>query len=411
MCRDLTVVCIETLQRRTAYHRGMRGKSLAVGLLVACHFNAAGPDGRGPGGSGDGGGSSDAAIADAISGSNCVTVAAVKLTFCLAEAPTGAPVFANGQTTIATGLGTGSACTPVTAESAPACVLAGSDVTVPNNVQLEAAGSAVLVLYATDTIQIAGTIDVASHSVGMFAGLPGAGAGGSACDAGSAPTNGGDGGGAGGSYSTQGGSGGNGDFLTVPEPGGSAGALLPIGLHGGCTGQPGAVTAAGVPGAAGTGGGVLIVIAPTIMLTGGAIIDASGAAGGGAIGAVAGGGGGGGAGGLIMLEGATITADPGVIVLANGGGGGGGAGTIGIAGSGGDPMAPDAPAVGGKGSGGGGSGGSGFAQLAGGPQDADAGSASVSAGGGGGGGGAGYVHTQVTFTTKAKISPAPTQTP
>src|SRR5258708_5713929 len=81
-----------------------------------------------------------------------------------------------------------------------ACFLVGTDVTVPSGTS-SVTGTRPLVLLATGTVTVTGTLDVASHS-----GSDGAGANSSACDPGFAPQD-GAGGGAGGSFGTKGGDG------------------------------------------------------------------------------------------------------------------------------------------------------------------------------------------------------------
>lgn len=279
------------------------------------------------------------------------------------------------------------------------CVIAADTITVPTGT-VTPRGFRALVLVATTSVTIRGTVDVA----GRAGGPAGARLGG--CNAGTLPVetmqpNRGGGGGAGGGLRATGGAGGPGNGSPPGMPG-TVSALA--GLHGGCGGQPGARSrnqqgAMTGGGSAGEGGGVFYAIAgATIMNTG--IVTAAGASGGGGGGSpltspggpTGGGGGGGGSGGLIGLDAPSITSTGNLIAV---GGGGGQAGSeMGSGLSGTDPGLSGAGGRGGRPPGGqifGGLGGDGSASgsgMAGGPPNSGQSEAS---GGGGGGGAAGYI--------------------
>ncbi|MEO6773181.1 MAG: hypothetical protein ABI467_09175 [Kofleriaceae bacterium] len=198
-------------------------------------------------------------------------------------------------------------CSTVVQTTPGWCVVVATELTISGTVT--AIGTKPLVLLATGTLQVDGTLDVASHRGGQT----GAGAvatDATLCDPGTPPGN--NGGGAGGSFGAVGGNGGN--------NGGTAGALQPANsMRGGCAGQDGK---SGTNGTRGAGGGVAYLIAGTKIAVTGAI-DASGAAGTAGVNGNAGAGGGG-AGGLIGLDAPIVT--NGGAIFANGGGGAEGSG-------------------------------------------------------------------------------------
>lgn len=225
------------------------------------------------------------------------------------------------------------------------CLMVFRDVQIATTATLFAHGSRPLAIAARRTMNINGTVDVASR---RGSSLSGAGSGNSSfCASGIAAIDsmGGAGGGGGGSYRTSGGEGGRGNLDGVgggasTVPGGVSGPsyAAPAFLRGGCHGQNGGVANV-TGGIAGLGGGGVYLHAPTL----------------------------------------TISGD----VFAGGGGGGGGLDmTAGLAGVDGRMLAP---AAGGTGSVSGGDGGAGATTAAGVAGEYHNG------GGGGGGGGTGLI--------------------
>ena len=213
------------------------------------------------------------------------------------------------------------------------------------------AGSHRVVIVATGTITINGTINASSAGSASVAGIadsnavgnpgfsqPGAGGGGAGATAGGA---------AGGSALLHGVTkqlGGAGDPAGTSGIG-TAGTQLsgdamnltdPFSVMGGASGGTGGGTGGGVGGASGIGGGSIVLIAPNIVLGVSAVLNTSGGAG--AQGAAScGGGGGGGAGNVYIYcvsytdNGCTFTLTGGAGAGANGGNSGdGGAGATGI---------------------------------------------------------------------------------
>ena len=287
----------------------------------------------------------------------------------------------------------------IAAGQAPACFVVGTTVTVPN---VTVSGNRPLVLLASDTLNLTGTLDVASHVVNATSGPAAPSAGCAAFPAAPTASNGYGGGGAGASFTTTAGDGGTsnntGGQGGTPAPGDTT---APVMLRAGCTGQPGA-DGQGAGGAGGHGGGAAYLVAGTsINLAATAVINASGA-GGSAAGQKAGGGGGG-SGGMIVLRAPTIAVMAGAKLVANGGGGSTGANNGGgIAGS--DPAAAtplvSAPTV--TGPGGAGAGGAGYSITSTAQAGGNGGS---NLGGGGGGGAAGYIVSSVALTGSV-VSPA-----
>jgi hypothetical protein len=203
-----------------------------------------------------------------------------------------------------------------TVSNTQACVIAGTTVTIPAGATVTVSGTKPLVLLATQTLTIDGTLDVSSKIVG---GVLGASANDGGCNAGTAPGN--LGGGAGGSFGAAGGNGGN------PNGGTAGAAAPPTALRGGCRGQNGSEQTAGTGGIGGNGGGAVYLIAETAIAVGvTGVINASGAGGGNGVTNLAGGGGGG-SGGLVGFDSPSVT-NAGLVFANGGGGGGGGVGAI-----------------------------------------------------------------------------------
>jgi hypothetical protein len=329
---------------------------------------------------------------------------------CLSTAPTTA-LSLSGSTTVNTANVPTGSCTQLVPQSGgPAlCVLAGTTIDIAagatlravgvNPIGSTAAGTNPLVLIATQTITISGTLDVSSHSNETVGGAPALGAGArttagcfaTGVDGPAGSGSNGGGGGAGGSFGTVGGLGGNGGNNNNTGHGSPTAAMAPTYLVGGCPGGHGGDGAGGLisGGAGGNPGGAVYLLAGRSILVAGKL-NASGAGG---VGGVegnnsSGGGGGGGAGGLIVLEAPQVSVTG--AVFANGGGGGAGAGNIGDGSDNGKPGSDPATALtvapGGGGTSGGGNGGAGAAgttaAVAG---NKGGGNAPESAGGGGGG--------------------------
>jgi hypothetical protein len=261
------------------------------------------------------------------------------------------------------------------------CVLSGSSITIPPGSSVlatNASGTTAipLVLVATDSITISGTLDAAG---GHSSSSTPAGSGFSGCQSGTNPGSGG--GGQGGSFLAAGGNGGAGS-----GSGGAAGMELPIPtmVHGGC---PGARGGGGSGGNGAKGGGAVYLIAVNTITIDGRV-DASGGGGGGTDDNGGAGGGGGGSGGMIALDAPTLSITG--AVCAVGGSGAAGSATSsssasGMSGGGGTTACTiGTPGVGQSTAGSGGAGatnGVGTAGAAG----------TNGAGGGGGGGSSGYI--------------------
>jgi hypothetical protein len=296
-------------------------------------------------------------------------------------------------------------CLTLAQDGGPAaCLVWATDLSVPTTTIV--IGSRPLILAATATITVGGTLDASSTRADVDLA---AGANPTQCGALIPPTadSGGGAGAAGGTMGTIGGDGGTGDGNDNGPPAGKAppgraAAVTPVAVvRGGCAGGVGASDLNGHSGGkGGNGGGAIYLVAGTsITVTGG--LFASGAAGGG--GAIEAGGGGGGAGGLIGLDAPTLGL-AGVLIAHGGGGGSGGGATAGPDGTDGTialvvprggiglPMAGD-----------GGDGAYSTAIMA---FPATAGGVD-NGGGGGGGGGAGIIVLRGTRTGTPTISPAP----
>jgi hypothetical protein len=272
------------------------------------------------------------------------------------------------------------------------CLLYFTDVEIQAGGVLFAHGYRPLVLAATGTMKIAGTIDVSSlRSRAM---MPGAGsnplaAGLCTFNAEPVQSNGGGGGGAGGTFAALGGAGGMGnldgtDGSPADRAGGVPGdsfASLPV-LRGGCNGQKGGAgnpVTGGGPSGIGGGGVYLTAAVLQIPVTGSVLAGGSGAfiATGFNEGA-----GGGGSGGAIVIESPMIAISGKLISTGGGGGKAANGNTDGAAGQ--DGVGSTA-APGGTGGGSGGNGGNGGTDGMGAP------GMSANGGGGGGGGSAGFI--------------------
>ncbi|HEY3807062.1 MAG TPA: hypothetical protein VGL61_30880 [Kofleriaceae bacterium] len=377
----------------------MRRAAIAIAVLAGCSFHphASGTDG--PGGDDDARATADVSPqpVDAMLGA-CISIADLGVNLCPMN-PAGPALEVSGDTSLKTDDGTtmppnaAIACAPMKAGSTPAvCALYATSIKIDLDVTLSSFGGKPLVLLATQSIDIEGTLDVASHIGGQVgAGSPHAG-----CSAGTKPGT--AGGGQGGSYGTAGGAGGDADGAS--GTGGVAGSMLAIdALAGGCPGANGDMGGMG-----GAGGGATFLATPMLVVGDGGAIDASGASGAGAPSGKHGGGGGG-AGGLVAITVGTLYLVGDAQVFANGGHGGGGSSQPTAGGDGSDPT--NAASGGGSGSAGdnGGNGGSGA--------DRDAAATGMAAtggndGGGGGGGGAGALYIRpASPTNTANVSPSP----
>jgi hypothetical protein len=292
------------------------------------------------------------------------------------------------------------------------CLVYATGVTIAAGSSLTVTGSRPLVLAATTTLAIGGTLDVASSRV---EGRTGPAASDDTCAFARAPETdlGGAAGAAGGAFGGDGGDGGTGD---VGSSLGGDGEALP-GLHGapttatailrgGCRGGDGANQSAdgGVGGRGGAGGGAVYLYAPQRLEIGGTV-RATGAGGNG--GQQQAGGGGGGSGGLVVIESADIQIAG--TISANGGGAGeGGVHYVSnppgdVTGAPGEDGGLVAPALGGnQGTLAGGHGGTGATGSA----AATTGDSS-DVGGGGGGGSVGIVMLLGARTISGNVSPAP----
>ena len=272
------------------------------------------------------------------------------------------------------------------------CVVAAQTITVQGTVT--ATGSKPLVLVATGTIDVQGTLDVGSHRTPAVSIGPAANP--ATCGAGTAPGT--SGGGAGGSFGGTGGDGG-GTNNTNTAGGKAANAVVPNTLRGGCKGQNGN---GGTAGTQGNGGGAVYLIAETSITISGTI-TASGSSGTGGTNNQSGGGGGG-SGGFMGLDTPTVT-NPGVVV-ANGGGGGEGSGQMTAGNDGADPVGIAAGAGGANGTANGGDGGNGAAAAT--LMGSIGSNGSTGGGGGGAGGGAGIVDLVRATTIAGQVSPPAT---
>lgn len=333
---------------------------------------------------------------------------------CLMPAPTAELIIAADRTVSTAMVGNGN-CDEIIAQpggGASLCLITARALTIASTARLTGLGPNPLLLVATETMTIDGTIDVASR---LGAPSPGAGAD-TACASASGrdatQIDGAGGGGAGGSFGTTGGDGGTGRTPNQATPGGvAANAQPPTTLRGGCSGgQGGEADGGGGDGAGGAGGGAVYLIAGTALTVSGTI-NASGS--GGAQGTdglyASGGAGGGGSGGMIGLDAPSITITG--MVFANGGSGGGGGGNEpnrhGQPGS--TPTSALTAAAGGAGgTGGGGRGGAGSVLGDAGEGANNGTNPYCSGGGGGGGAGVIRVYGATPGSLGGMISPPPT---
>jgi hypothetical protein len=334
---------------------------------------------------------------------------------CLSTAPTAQVSLASTIDTAATGC---AEIVPQQAGGPPLCIIAGMTIDVPLSATLRAVSLVggttpttphALVLIATQSITIEGTLDVSSHFNETNGGTPSFGAGvrmPADClgqgDGQSGSQNSGGGGGAGGGFGTSGAPGGTGGNNGNVAGGTPVPAASPTVLQGGCPGGHGGDgsgsgpngTSVGGPGGR-PGGAVFLFAGDSITIAGTGKINASGSGGGGGgDGTISsGGGGGGGAGGMIGLEAPRITVMG--AVFANGGGGGAGAGNKGdgtdVGNRGSDPTSPSAAAPGGGGTANGGNGGVGSVGSTAPVAGRNGSGQFPGCGGGGGGGGAGVI--------------------
>lgn len=353
---------------------------------------------------------------------------------CLSAAPAG-PVSLSANINTAS---TDGNCTEIHSQPGgpPLCIVAGTTITVPANATLRgiglippgstASGSNALVLFATESITIAGAIDVSSHSGEALNGATVVGAGARTApgclavgiDGTNGLTNGngddrGGGGGAGGSFGGLGGAGGFGGNSSNASVGHGApvAANAPSVLIGGCPGGRGGdgASSAGTlrgSGAGGNAGGAIYLLAGgTITISGQINASGSGGAGGTRGDLSSGGGGGAGAGGMIGLEASSIVITG--KVFANGGGGGGGGGNVsGALGTpGADATMATAAAAGGTSADGGGAGGAGSIGATVAVSGQNGSGDHPQSAGGGGGGGAGVIRIYGSTTTTGQISP------
>lgn len=337
-------------------------------------------------------------VPNGSSGSACYGSGDIQICF---DAPPTGVITSPDERPIVTTTGTGCQITTgLRAGPSSVCVIAGSDVDVVAGTTMQATGSRPLVIVATGSITIEGTLSVASTSAGVI------GAGADSCASGPGQPGQGAGGGAGGSFGTLGGAGGR----TSGAFGGDAGLPALLTVRGGCSGGAGGADAGGdAGGAAGAGGGAVYLLAGNQVTVDGRV-DASGAGGDAAPMTSTGGGGGGGAGGYIGIDAPTIVLG-GLVIAAGGGGGGGGVGGGLSAAQPGTEASTCSPANGGAGASNNasvaGDGGDGSVDNA--KNGSDGGStvgASLPSGGGGGGGGVGVVRVFGALT--GTTCPAPT---
>lgn len=361
---------------------------------------------------------------------------------CLSAAPAGPVTLTAVAGPINSGTVASGGCTEMVPQTGgPAlCVIAGTTIDVPAAVTVRAfavsqgaagTGTNPLVLVATDSITVEGTIDVASHVNDTLAGgIPALGAGARTavgCAAsgldgvmgkpvgGNSMDSYGGGGGAGGSFGSLGGAGGSGGNNNNIGHGNPVLGTVPNLLVGGCPGGSGGQGDGGMgAGAGGNGGGAVYLLAgKSITITG--KINASGAGGGaGGPGTFSsGGGGGGGSGGSIGFEAPSVAIMTGAAIYANGGGGASGSGqNQGDSGApGADPAASTTAAGGGAGQDGGGAGGAGSVAAGVGAAGTKGGGNNTAqeCAGGGGGGGAGVIRIFSTqpATLQGAVSPPP----
>jgi len=378
LCNGAGHVVVVVCAQRPYADRVVRVLSIAIVLLAGCR-QLAGLDDPVP---------NDGKIAtnDGTGGPFCYGTGLVRV--CFSSPPSGDLAIAQNIDTGAFGCSTN-----VVSGGTGLCVIAGSTIMLASGTTSLATGTIPLVLVATDTMTIDGTLDASAHH--NSSATP-AGGNFSGCQSGTNPASGSyGGGGQGGSFHAMGGNGGAGGS----QVGGIAGAALatPTALHGGCSGRSGGNQG----GSGGKGGGAMYLIAGTSITVHGRV-DVSGAGGSGEGDSNYCGGGAGGTGGMIGLDAPSVMIAGAVCSV----GGGGAAGAMGNSGANGGDASGGAtactPGVGGTGESGGGNGGTG-----GGDSAATAGMTSSTAGGGGGGGSSGFVAIYGTRSGSGVIVPAP----
>lgn len=362
-------------------------------LIAGCKYDPAGNNPGGDAGDDNPDGTPDAQVCFGSAG----------WTVCLMPLPTD-PVVLTG--TIDTNPGAPLCANPTPAMwmaggQRDACFIIGTTITLASAETVDVEGDRPLVLLATESISIDGTLDVASH---LADGKRGPGA---SFDTGCNSSN-------GQSNSSRGGGGGGGSFGTLGADGGAGDSgNAQKGLPGPVASPPHDLLRAGCRGGGGSqgaddgrsgahAGGAVYLVASTITIAG--VINASGAGGEGGD-ASRGGAAGGGAGGMIALDASLLTVTG--TLIANGGGGGGGADNGNDGGNGGEanPTTPlVAATLGTKGGPAGGDGGAGATRDTIASPGAQAGD-----GGGGGGGGLGVIRVLAgALPTGDLISPAAT---
>lgn len=313
------------------------------------------------------------------------------LSACLANPPIAALVVP-----VSTSIDTDSfsLCAPLLTSSQDLCVVAAQSIMIASGAVIRVTGSRPLVLFSPTSIEIAGTLDVASHLGAPASSGPAENP--MVCGATQAGAV--QGGGAGGSFGTAGGDGGRG-VAQNSLPGQARPAFTTNSFHGGCRGGLGANADLNV--GAAYGGGALAMFADTVKVTG--TINASGMAGhGGAAGSS--GGNGGATGGMIVVSAPMITVQYPGQVFAVGGGGGGGASNAAAGLDGNEAASYSGGVPGGQGGNNAGDGGNAFPFV----DSGQPGSGLNGAGGGGGGGGVGEImlFTSSTFLG-SRIAPTP----
>ena len=343
----------------------------------------------------------DAPLTDAAT---CETIASLGVNLCPSGAPAaGIEIMVDESLDTTDGTTTPSdpslVCAPAPgAMPSQVCILYAQSIKIDSGVTLSAHGNNVLVLISTSSIDIEGSLDVASH-VGA-GGQVGPGPNNGRCDGGNNAN--GNGGGQGGSNGTRAGNGGN-EEGTNNTAGIAGAAIAPVALARGCNGSDGS----GSGGSHGAGGGVVLLAAPQMTIGDAGRIDASGASGTGA-GAGRHGGGGGGSGGMIVIDAAAIAVTGSGQLFANGGHGGGGSSFFNAGASGSDPTGAGSGGSAGTAGGSGGDGGAGAFGAT--PAAPGIDGQSNTDGGGGGGGGAGFVlvHSGTSLAGNPNVSPTAT---
>ena len=289
----------------------------------------------------------DAAGADAIAAlPACVSVSYMALNVSACPVALADSLMISTTTSLDTDAGISSppglTCAALMPGSTAVCAIAAKTITLAAGTILSAHGTKPLVLLG-HTIDIEGTIDVASHVNGQ----QGAG---SDANCGPLTRATGNGGGQGGTFVDSSGGNGGGVDGSPSETGGPSSSSIGINaLRGGCPGGPSSASSATVGGHGGGAVWLAVDTGGTLTLGSSAVINASGASGAGGVPTVGSRGGlGGGSGGMILLKAPTVTFDV-ARLFADGGGGGGGAATENPGGAGGDPASPGVGGTGGAG--------------------------------------------------------------